>query len=225
MSYLRGGYLSGELTDEQALDTALSNATGDRQIKNFKKYYQQVAALSPAARANLVASLQQVLARLPAKSRNLVESMAMRTASYTDPRQATGLGMWGSLTSVVSGAQAATSTTSTLATIANIAALVATVGTLGLGVAKSLDERKQNKKQAEAVVGTERANQALLAQQVESQRLANEQIKMQLAQRSSGASPSLAPDGSLVVPANKPSATQVGAGVALTAAAAYLLIN
>lgn len=213
MSYLCGGYLSGELTDEQALDSALSNATGDRQINNFKKYYRQVAALSPAARANLAANLQRVLAQLPAKSRNVVESMALRTASYVDPRQATGLG---------NPAAAATGVATTAQTISTITGILASLATVGLSVATTIDQRKQDKKQAEAAVKSERANQALIQQQMEAQRIANEEAKLRL--QPGGAALQVAPDGSLIAPKTT-SAAAVGTGVALTAAAAYLLIR
>ena len=208
MSYLCGSYLSGDapLTDEQALDTALSSATSNKQLANYKHYYRQVAALSPAARQNLAANLQIILNKMPAKTRQTVEAMALRTATYADPRAVVGLG----------------NPAGAVSTVAAITGIVATLGTIGLQVATTLDQRKQSKEAASEARESEKIQQQILRAQLAEQELRIADMKAKQS-TNVAAGPGIAPDGSLIVPSTKPSATQIGTGVALTAAAAYLL--
>ncbi len=213
MSYLCGSYLSGDapLTDEQAFDAAMSNAASDKQLNNYKFYYAKVAALSPAARQNLLAQLNNILSRMPAKNREVILSAAMRTASYADPRSVVGLG------DPVTGAA------STVATVAAITGIVATLGTIGLQVATTLDQRKQQQAVANQAKETQDIQQNILRAQLQEQELRIADLKTQQAAKASTAQPAIGPNGELIVPSTKPSAAAVGTGVALTAAAAYLL--
>ena len=198
MSYLQGGYLNGDagLTSDDALDHALAQATSNKQLANFKYYWQQVSAMTPAARAQLVDRLNATLAALPSKTRSIVGSMSMRTASYADPRAVVGLG----------GLEA----------IGTIVSTVATLATLGLTVASALDARKKSKAEESRAAKTEKLNQEMLRAQLAD-------VKAQQAARmapTSGAA--IAPDGSIIVPA-KTSPAAIATGIALTGAAAYML--
>ncbi len=216
MSYLQGGYLSGDagITDSDALDKALSAATSDKQLANFKFYYGQVASLTPAARDNLIASLNNVLARLPPKVHDLVVQMGNRTASYADPRGVPGLGQ------VAAAAGAA----NTVSTIAAITGIIATLGTIGLQVATTLDQRKQNNAAAHNAQETENIQQQILRSQLAEQELRIADLKAQSTAKA-GAGPGIAPDGSLILPAAPKTTTPaaVATGIALTGAAAYML--
>ena len=211
MSYLSGSYLSGDaqLTQDEARDIGLSQAASNRQIANYKKYYKIVANLSPQARANLMAQLNNVLERLPKPQHDLVLEMGLRTASYADPRAVVGLGQ----------IQAAASTASTIAAITG---LVATLATVGLTVAQAVDARKQNKETAAAQQQSEALNQQILQAQLSALKQDAEAKKA-----ASQPQPQIGPNGELLIPADqsKTKTAAVVTGIALTGAAAYMLIK
>lgn len=220
MPYLRGSYLSGlngdtRLNDDDALDAALSQASSDKQLYNYKRYYQQVLRMTPAARANLVANLNEILSRLPAKTQSLVVTMANRTASYMDPRGVPGLGTVG----------AAAGAASTVSNIAAITGIVATLGTIGLQVATTLDQRKQQKDVAKSQQASEKLQQQILQAQLDEQQLRIADLKAQQAAKQPTTGPTIGPNGEVILPSTKPSTGALVTGAALTAGAAYMLLS
>lgn len=216
MPYLCGSYLSGDaaLTDEQALDAALSKATSDQQLHNYKFYYQKILRMTPAARQNLLNNLNALLERMPSKAQNTVLTMARRTATYMDPRGVPGLG------NPVGAAAGAASTASTIAAITGI---VATLGTIGLQVATTMDQRKQQKDAAKSQQAGEKLQQQILQAQLEEQQLRIADLKAQQASKNAPSGPVIGPNGEVVLPSTKPSTSTLLTGAALTAGAAYLL--
>lgn len=212
MSYLSGSYLSGEssLTEDDARDIGLSQAVSNRQIANFKKYYQIIANLSPQAQANLAANLNNVLAKLPPSKRQLILDMSKRTTSYTDPRAVVGLG---------NPAGAATGTASTIAAITGI---VATLATVGLQIAQVAEQRKENKAAAAQQQQSEALNQQILRAQLDALNAEAEARKA-----ANQPQPQIGPDGQLILPSDKSktNTAAVAAGIALTGAAAYMLVQ
>lgn len=209
MSYLSGGYLSGDntLTQSDARDIGFAQATSQRQIANYKKYYKIIANLSPQALQNLHANLNATLAQLPADKRDLIVSMGKRTTSYTDPREVVGLG------DPVSG---------TASTIAAITGIVATLATVGLTIAQAAEQRKQNKASAASAQQSEALQQEILRTQLDSIKADVEAKK-----RANQPQPQITPNGELIIPANqaKTNTTAIAAGLALTGAAAYVLMK
>jgi hypothetical protein len=189
------------------MDIALSEATGPKQLNNFKRYYKQIAALTPDARRNLIGNLNRLVDRLPHNVQEIVMKMSKRTEQYVDPS---------ALGEPISG---------TASTINAIVGLTATLATLGLTVYGAVDQRQKDKDAANAAKRAEAANQQLLNAQIEQQNLTNEALRQQLAAKvpTSGQA-AIAADGSLVVPA-KTNTAAVVTGLALTGAAAYMLSN
>jgi hypothetical protein len=211
MSYLSGSYLSGEstLTQSEARDIGFAQATSQKQIANYHKYYKIVQGLSPQARQNLLINLNNLLESLPSKQHNLIMEMSLRTMSYEDPRAVVGLGQ--------GPAAAATSTASTIAAITGI---MATLATVGLQVAQVTQQRKQNKAAAEQQQQSEALNQQMLRTQLKS--LKDEAAARKAAQQPQ---PQIGPNGELIIPSDqsKTKTAAVVTGIALTGAAAYML--
>lgn len=121
MPYLGNGYLGSNVAPSQA----------DMSLLNYKEIYAQLKNLGPAQLAQIAAEADRTVAALPASDRQYVRAVAQQT-SETDPRTASGLGVFG------------------LDQVAKIAATVATLGTLGIQIKGTMDATKQAKKQASA---------------------------------------------------------------------------
>lgn len=209
MSYLSGGYLSGDntLSQSDAREIGFAQATSQRQINNYKKYYRIISSLSPQALQNLRANISATLEQLPAAKRDLIVTMGRRTASYTDPREVVGLG------DPVSG---------TASTIAAITGIVATLATVGLTIAQAAEQRKENKAASAAQQQSEALNQQILRAQLDSINAEAEAKK-----KASQPQPQIGPNGELILPSARPktNTTAIAAGLALTGAAAYVLMK
>lgn len=225
MPYLSGSYLCGlsgdtRPTDENALEAALAQASSDKQLANYKRYYRQIMYMTPEARAQLMANLNRLLARLPTKTQNLVMTMANRTASYMDPRGVPGLG-----NPAAAAAGAAGTAASTASTIATITGIVATLGTIGLQVATTIDQRQQQKDVAKSQQASEKLQQQILQSQLEEQQLRIADLKAQQAAKQATTGPTIGPNGEVILPSTKPSTGTLLTGAALTAGAAYMLLS
>jgi len=230
MSYLSGGYLSGDntLSQSDARDIGFAQATSQRQIENYKKYYKIIANLSPQALQNLAVDVSNTLEQLPASKRNLIKEMALRTTSYTDPRAVVGLGLGpltavtGAATGAATAASAASAAANTAKMIASIVGIVATLATVGLTVAQGVQQRKDNKAAAAAQQQSEALQQEILRTQLDSIKAEAEAKKM-----ASQPQPQIGPNGELILPSDQPktNTTAIAAGLALTGAAAYVLMK